>query len=265
MKILLTGTTGTIAPHIVDLLKEFNYKLYEISRRESKITKSIVFLEYINKLEISSIKKKVGTLDVIIHCAALTRSTNMNALFKANQKFTKEIVDLGVNLNCKKFIFLSSDLVHCLDSNYGISKKQCEEIIKNSDLKNWTILRLSTFIDLVKENSNSSIGRLIRKSYNHPLILPIAGEFFIYPINPTDIKNVIRDQINHLKSIKSIINLRGDKIMLKDLILKFNPRVKIIRVPKFILLICLLLVTPFRRKIESYSVLKSIYKNTNKV
>ena len=73
LNILVTGTTGTICPYIVDFLYSQKHYIIELTRRESmnpKISKSVL-LPSQTLTSIETIADQIGDVDIILHCALL--------------------------------------------------------------------------------------------------------------------------------------------------------------------------------------------------
>ena len=182
MNILLTGANGFIGSHLYDFLLSKKMNVFTISRSKSKKLKNNIIQDLKNKI---SINKKMK-FDAIIHCAAISPSSNSNQdfsdFFFNNIIATKNIINFANSKKIKKIIFLSSisiygkvnkkeisektDIIN--PSNYGISKFVCEKLLidksnyfkaicirlpgvigKNS-VRNW----LTNCLKLAKKNKN---------------------------------------------------------------------------------------------------------------
>ena len=100
---------------------------------------------------------------ILIHTAALAHEKNSDEkyIFDKNVKMVRNIINI-LSKRIIKLIFLSSVSVYGEDGNkskikvshslkpynlYGKSKVKCEELIINSDLKEYRILRLAPVYD----------------------------------------------------------------------------------------------------------------------
>jgi len=115
-KILVTGHTGFIGSHLVDLLKK-NYEVIGLSRKTKKSSDIVQIKGDIRKI---TVKKLPKNLDYIIHNAAMTdlafTRDNPVDCFDVNFHGTQNMLEIARKLNTK-FFFMSTHHV------YGQPKK----------------------------------------------------------------------------------------------------------------------------------------------
>jgi nucleoside-diphosphate-sugar epimerase len=113
MKFLVTGATGFIGSHIVDLLLADGYEVKCIARKTSNLRwlkdKPVELIEAsIN--DSKSLIPAVEGVDVVIHSAGLTAAKNYNEYLAGNRDGVKNLLNsiTKVNPDLKRFVFLSS-------------------------------------------------------------------------------------------------------------------------------------------------------------
>lgn len=160
-KILVTGSNGIIGTRLCERLLELNYEVIGIDNTKTfykeevnKITKNINLL---NEKQLYEFKLK--NIDLIIHLAAHSHVNQIKNLEIANENvvMTKNILKFMKINNINKIIFSSSREVYGnvkiatkeneinFNNNqnlYGISKIECEKIIKESNIK-YIIFRIT--------------------------------------------------------------------------------------------------------------------------
>ncbi len=110
---LVTGGTGFIGSHLVELLLSKGYRLKCLVRKTSS-------LEWLKNLPIEyvygdlftpdSLRTAVRDVDYVYHIAGVVAAKNRKGYFKGNQEGTRNLLEacLEANPELKKFIFVSS-------------------------------------------------------------------------------------------------------------------------------------------------------------
>ncbi|MDA2921970.1 NAD-dependent epimerase/dehydratase family protein [Patescibacteria group bacterium AH-259-L07] len=144
MKILVTGGTGFIGAHLVNVLSKKGHQVIVISRTKKPHKQNIKFY----KIDICSPKLNLifeyEKPDVVFHVAALLSAKNNVTIMKTNVMGSLNILECSQKYKAKKFIFASSAAVyghtrtdtvgenHSTNplSVYGLSKLTTEKLIK---------------------------------------------------------------------------------------------------------------------------------------
>ena len=234
--IVVTGISGTIMKYLLPEMAWASSSVTALSRRWISSTDVTEVLEGELTDEEFLNRSLIGA-DTVIHAAALTRSANAAKLKKSNEDVTEALIRAAEQNGVQRFIFFSSDLATFPVGPYGQSKHNCEDSIRNSQLKDWVILRLSSFFGGDDPKDNSTVSKLINIARKgRPIFLPSRGQFYIAPIGPLLLEPLLTNIINHKGVLKKIYNVAGEKILLAELIQKLaGGNARIFGVPMTIL------------------------------
>ena len=215
-KIIVTGANGTISRYLIPRLVASGYDVIGLSRSNLNIQDNLK--NYVGDLHDSEFLDKVlENATTIIHTAALTRSADADEFYIANEELTSKLIDSARRMGVKKFIFFSSDLALNPVGPYGASKLACENLVKDSKLNDWVILRLSPFIGGCNNIDNSTFSKLIAKVKKGERIwLPAGGNFHVAPIFEYDLSNLLSTIINTLTEIKQTYTVTGEQLLLSN-------------------------------------------------
>ena len=185
---MITGISGFIGQSLESFLTEQGYEVWGISRNEN--TKdNIIQGDLMSRESTAEALSKIPSPATIIHTAALAHATSKepgNSYLEINTQITQNLLE-SIKDTAVKFIFLSSIAVYgndggngiVLTSNklapsteYGLSKLNCENLIKCSTNLSYNILRLTpVFDDHVKVDIEKRVyfpGQKIFKFYLLP-------------------------------------------------------------------------------------------------
>jgi nucleoside-diphosphate-sugar epimerase len=146
---VVTGATGFVGSHLVDLLLKENYTVRCITRPSSNLRwlkDKNVEIYTPNISNISDLECIFSDANLIYHVAGVVKSKKPEGYFKGNVEVTKNLLDAAVKYakNLNRFIYVSSQAA-CGPStkdhpkteedpltpitNYGKSKKAAEELV----------------------------------------------------------------------------------------------------------------------------------------
>lgn len=164
-RILITGASGFIGNALFKKLSEGGYDVWGIAKQKSAEDK-IITADLLSYESTRLALCKTPTCQVIIHAAALAHSEKKNrgnSYFRINSIITQNVVRVVKDMAIQPhFIFLSSVAVYGEDghnnpvnvseklrpsTDYGMSKVYCEEIIRQSGIQKYHILRLAPVFD----------------------------------------------------------------------------------------------------------------------
>ncbi|QFR48899.1 SDR family oxidoreductase [Sulfurimonas lithotrophica] len=115
MKILITGSNGFIAKNLITHLeRDESHKLYLFSKEDSE----------------SILEAYIKEVDFIFHLAGVNRPKNIEEFYTGNSSLTKSIIDTLKKENKNTPILITSSTQALLDNDYGKSKLEAENILK---------------------------------------------------------------------------------------------------------------------------------------
>ncbi|MBI2671806.1 NAD-dependent epimerase/dehydratase family protein [Candidatus Woesearchaeota archaeon] len=203
--ILITGATGFIGKHLVNELSkpEFKKKYNFISFVRKPVKEHFILgsLEDKNSLLIAT-----KDIDCVIHLAGETRSSKKDLNYMTNVTGTKNLIEACQENKIKRLIFcgtVNADLNK--RGVYGESKRQAEELVKNSYL-DYVILKLG----LVYGPGDNQLSKTIALIKKLPVI-PIIGDGTkkIQPVYVEDVVGVILACLEIRNFKKRIYNISG--------------------------------------------------------
>ncbi|MBC7074394.1 NAD(P)-dependent oxidoreductase [Candidatus Parcubacteria bacterium] len=211
----------------------------------------------INSLEKVFLSQKI---DGILHLAAVIKSKNLSDYEKVNVQGTRNLVQLAEKYGVKKFIFLSSDFVlyeKFAPNPYGISKRKCEEIIKNSNL-DYTIFRPTPIFGPGDNKNFVTLASFVKK---FPIIPAI--HCYMEPVFVGDVCQAICCALETEKANRKIYYLPGGKgydfVEILKIVAKIqNLKRLILPLPPFLFLPALFLFEKIYKNspLETYQVKK---------
>ncbi|MEN2998923.1 MAG: NAD(P)-dependent oxidoreductase [Brevinematia bacterium] len=112
MRILITGASGFIGHHLVELLHKEGFEIKCLVRKTSKVDeiKDKVKLVYGEVTIPSSLEEAVKDVDYIIHAAGVVKAVSSKHYYLVNTQGTINLFNatLRFNPNIKRFVFISS-------------------------------------------------------------------------------------------------------------------------------------------------------------
>ncbi len=163
MKVLITGATGFVGSHVVDVLLERGHDVFYIARSTSNMRwldgKKVTRVDG-SLFDVDSLKDAVTGMDALIHVAGLTAARNEAEFRKGNLDATQNLIDAvrAYNPGLKSFVHTSS-LTVCGPAPslerpttedqtdlrpltaYGRTKKLAEDAVRQAMDIPWTIVR----------------------------------------------------------------------------------------------------------------------------
>lgn len=234
-KVLITGATGYIGHHLVKRLLEEGYELILIIRNKEKIHKEIrdniniciIEVDISDERSTQIIKEKI---DAIFHLAADTKiNGDLNELNKINVTGTRNILDLAVRNNVRKFIFASSiEAVGPVSLNnipvdesislnpvsaYGKTKADAENLVKSFNKENnleIVIARIGTVYGLHRRFIFPIVERIMKSTGFSYQEYPFQNRY-IHPIYITDLIEMLYESLIESKAGSQTYFFVGDE------------------------------------------------------
>ena len=264
--ILLTGATGFVGKTLLLKLTDKNIKVRCLVRDSNKIEKKDNFeIMEGNLLDKKSLCNATKNIEMVVHLAAVIKSSDRQKLMRVNVEGTKNLVEACIKNKVRKIIYFSS-LDACLGKTnfYGRTKTLGEKVIKNAHM-DYIILRPS----LIYGRGCEDIVTLARLVQKLPFV-PAAenGKGRLQPVYVEDLCDLVVKIIESNK--KGVVyHIAGEeKISLDGLIDKiadvYSKKVLKIHLPLWILFLPLKICSLISRKSSwDYESLKLI--NTDKI
>jgi NADH dehydrogenase len=123
-----------------------------------------------NLKNLDLLARALSGVDIVIHMAALTRSSRESNYFETNVRGTQNLIDACLKSEVKKIVYVSSLAASVNGGGYSRSKLEAEQCVKNSGMK-WVILRPS---EVYGQRVGDSINRLIHLIQKH-IFVPVIG------------------------------------------------------------------------------------------
>lgn len=190
MKVLVTGATGFVGSHVVDVLLERGHQVFYIARSTSNLRwlegKAATRVDG-SLFDVKSLRPAVEGMDVVIHVAGLTAAKNEAEFMRGNRDATQNLLDAirAYVPTLTRYVHISS-LAVCgpaaqLDepitedsplhpiTAYGRTKKLAEQCVTACSDIPWTIVRppavygprdeaILTFFQTINKGLASFIG-----------------------------------------------------------------------------------------------------------
>ena len=140
MKIAVTGATGFVGSHLVDLALAAGHRLNALTRRDQPQREGIDWIA--GSLEDrGALERLVDGADAVIHVAGTITAPNAAAFNKGNVDGTLAMLAAATAGGVRRFVHVSSLAAREPKlSLYGASKARAEELVHGSGL-DWTIVR----------------------------------------------------------------------------------------------------------------------------
>jgi dihydroflavonol-4-reductase len=149
MQALVTGASGFIGSHLVELLLKKGYTVRCMLRKSSSTAwlKDLpIEIVYGDVFDVAALEHAVRGVDYVYHSAGLTKAKKKEDYYKANAEGTRLLLDASIKVNpsMKRFVFVSSqtavgpspsatpvteDIPPHPITTYGRSKRAAEEIV----------------------------------------------------------------------------------------------------------------------------------------
>ncbi len=232
-RILVIGGTGYIGKEIVSILAKTSYDVTVLSRHSGNID-GIRYLKG-SILDREYLMHFLKDFDLVINLASVVRTINKRK-YKENTLGLRNVIDSMKKNNIKKIVYFSTQNVHILKTGYyGNSKKECEKIIKDSEL-DYIIVRPNYVYGLDKENDFYRLFKIMKIIKIAPIIG--NGRSKIQPVNKKDVAKLTSDILKDWRS-REEINISGKTtislLQIADLIKrKKKMHALIIHIPLFL-------------------------------
>jgi len=248
-RVLVTGASGFVGRHVCKLLVEDKCEVYAIVRKDDQYLKRLGVQICIADLwDAEKLRSSLAAVNYVIHCAGDAVFGNGEQYKKNNLYLTKHILNeiKTNNLSIDKFVYIST--IGAIDrgkgdncserlnehslayptSDYGVSKLNSEELVKDSGLK-YVIIRPSMVVgsDMRKD---SHFAVFVRYALSNSILAKIdwPGSFSVVDVD--DLASAIGLATFHPHVNSDIIFCAGEEVKLGELFKKINPENSILKI-----------------------------------
>lgn len=132
MNILVTGALGFVGKNLCSQLHNLGYEVFKYDKSDT----------------LETLSAYTKSCDFVVHLAGVNRPTNPEDFFSGNRGFTETLCDLLHQHNNKAPIAISSSIQAELDNDYGVSKREGENILLDHSRKNNSEVYIYRFSNL---------------------------------------------------------------------------------------------------------------------
>lgn len=228
--ILVTGATGLIGRCLCDHFARLGWRVRGLVRNLSVYPFQEPGIRiYRGDLPSHIDQTAFDNIEIVVHCAYMTRFTNIEEARRINEEGTGRILDLSRKVGAKRFIFVSSTAAHQeARSYYGQSKHKLEGIF---DMRRDLVLRPG----LVLSRDGGLLQRLERLMSRLPLVpLLTDGDQVIQTVHVEDLCKAFEQAISGgVNGIVTVAEPEGLKFreFLQLLAARIQPNCRIMQVP----------------------------------
>ena len=163
-KVLIIGGTGFIGFHVAKYCKKKNFIVHIISRKKPKINRRLKNVKYFkadlsNKKELKKVIRKNTNYDFVINLGGEVQHYNKNKVKKSHFIGVKNLSEILLNKNIKKFIQIGSSL------EYGHNKSPHKENMKCKPLSSYGIAKYNATKHLLNLNKKFAFPVIILRPY----------------------------------------------------------------------------------------------------
>ncbi len=246
-KIFITGASSELMKNLISLLNKEEYEIFCLSRNTYHTEGENIYGIKGDILEIHKFKEQIKSCDIIIHAAAVTHTSDKKKYYEINLDATKKLVDIAVEYKIKKFIFISSRAADIKNGAYGESKIRAEEYIKQN-IENYLIFRPA---EIFGGSKNEGIQKMFSDIKTKKYIICPLNVPKLYPVSVDDTIQIIYDFSFIKNTANQTVIINGNKgysyVELTKLTAKiFRKKIRIIPVPKFIMLFMKIFLETFK-------------------
>lgn len=251
MRVLVSGGSGFLGRHVVWRLAELGHEVVFTGRNEEAAAVVIrhavrpvafVALEH-GSAEASRILHRVGSVQAVVHCAALSSPWGPRAHFQqANVDSTRQLLNMATDRGLKRFVHISTPSLYfdfrdrhgvredsplpAPVNNYAVTKAVAEQLVQASGLAERVILRPRA---LFGPWDNTLLPRLMRVMQRGMFPLPRGGQALL---DITYIDNAVqaveRALLQPLPRVGAVYNVsNGEPMSLEQLLLMLQAELQL--------------------------------------
>lgn len=184
--ILLTGGTGFVGSHLAEEMMRSGWRVRALVRRPDRERWLHNVDAEIAKGDVEdplSLPQALKGVDVVLHCAALTKANKRREYMRANAEGTHALLEASVQAGVRRFVYCSSQAAAGLGTakraqleedppepltDYGASKLEGERAVQEAGpLLEWVIVRPAAVFG-PRDTQFLPVFRMISKLHRYP-------------------------------------------------------------------------------------------------
>lgn len=212
MRVLVLGGTGAMGNHLVRLLSERGIETVVTTRSNRKAEEKITYIQG-NALEIEFLKiilvdKWDAIIDFMVYSTTsfkervhlLLTSTSQYVFLSSSRVYANS--ELPIKETSPRLLDVSEDSEFLSTDEYSLTKARQEDILKNSGLSNWTIIRPY----ITYSEDRLQLGVLEKEEW---LYRAMKGRTIIFDESVKDKLTTLTYAYDVALTIKNIINIKN--------------------------------------------------------
>jgi NADH dehydrogenase len=167
--VAITGASGLLGRYLSNYFRKNEWQVNALVRNVAAYPFKVQGIK-IFKCDLPEVidQESIKSIDVLIHCAYMTRFTNIEEAKRVNEEGTMKLYDLARKMGVKKFVFVSSRAARAgAKSYYARSKYKIEQRL---DSANDLIIRPG----LVLSSEAGLFARMVKQTRKLPFV-PLFG------------------------------------------------------------------------------------------
>jgi len=182
---LITGGTGFIGSHLAEEMAHAGWRVRALVRRPDKLRWLQGFDAKIAMGDIEdppSLPAALQGVELVLHCAGLTKANSRGEYMRANAEGTRALVDASTRAGVRRFVYCSSQAAAGPGTaahprteedapepvtDYGASKLAGERIVQDSPHLEWLIVRPPAVFG-PRDEQFLALFRMIKKYRRYP-------------------------------------------------------------------------------------------------
>jgi uncharacterized protein YbjT (DUF2867 family) len=222
MKILVTGGTGVIGEGVLPELSARGHRVRVLSRHAEEDAKQWKGIEAFDGdvADASSIRGAADGCDAVLHIAGIVAEEPPEVTFAAvNVGGTRNLLEETQRAGVKRFVYVSSLGVERGASDYHRSKREAEELVRQSPLE-WTIVRPGNVY-----GPGDEVISLILKMVRMLPAVPVidTGDQEFQPLWHEDLAKLLVAVVERIDLGKETLEAAGpDVTTMNDLVRRFS-------------------------------------------
>ena len=215
--VLVTGGAGVMGRRLCKGLIDRGFEMRVLDRPGTKIEGVDADLRHGDITDPTALKGLFEGIHTVYHLAAVLLPPDPSMFRTVNTEGTRNVVNAALEAGCKHFVHVSSaSVVYPFPTEYSLSKREGEAIVKGQSQMAWTIIRPTLVYD---ENGGIEFMKFLEFLKKFPVV-PFIGEgrSLKNPVHTEDImEGLIAIAGNPKTHGKTYAFSGGEEISIRDL------------------------------------------------